>query len=353
MSDNSTEGFGERLLKHPLMQRLGEVASRAASLQALVVYPSPTGWGNVRVGHGQGPQNSFCRLIQSKPEGARQCRMCHVLMAVSACNGGPPEQHCHAGAAVLVAPAAEYASEALAVISSCMSAGEQSWEEARQCALKLGLDIKELRKAFLELPILHEEQRKLAMEILGALGSAVRTMKRQAELEGQVRQMANKSRASLAIEELLRHGASEGGAAPPRGGQRGRPMPMLIRVVCDLIDQRSEVPLSVKEIAAAAKLTPNHFTSLFRRHTGTSFTEYLAERRIERAKTLLRDLTLTVAEVAHRVGYDDAGYFTRRFRQLTGHSPREWREQGGAKQPAVRVAAARGRKRFWAARFRA
>jgi two-component system response regulator YesN len=59
---------------------------------------------------------------------------------------------------------------------------------------------------------------------------------------------------------------------------------------------------------------------------GESFSEFLLNRRIELAKEVLRDLTLNITEVARKVGYDDPGYFARRFRRKTGMSPREWRE---------------------------
>jgi AraC-like DNA-binding protein len=51
--------------------------------------------------------------------------------------------------------------------------------------------------------------------------------------------------------------------------------PLLVRVVRELLHQRPDLPLSVKELAAAAHLSPNHFTTLFREHAGVSFNAYL------------------------------------------------------------------------------
>ena len=72
----------------------------------------------------------------------------------------------------------------------------------------------------------------------------------------------------------------------------------------------------MKELAAAARLTPNHFTTLFREHTGRPFTEFLTEERIARAKKLLLNPTLSINEVAKLAGYDDPGYFTRFYSEL-------------------------------------
>ena len=100
-----------------------------------------------------------------------------------------------------------------------------------------------------------------------------------------------------------------------------------MHVVCELVRQRPDLPLSVKELAVAARLTPNHFTTLFREHAGAPFTEFLTEQRITRAKKLLQNPTLSINEVAQLVGYEDPGYFTRLFRKKTKHSPREWRNR--------------------------
>ena len=112
----------------------------------------------------------------------------------------------------------------------------------------------------------------------------------------------------------------------------GRGKSLLVHVVCELIQQRPDLPLTVKEIAAAANLTPNHFTTLFHNHTGSSFNEYLTKQRILRAQKLLLNPTLSINEIAGLTGYDDPGYFTRRFRQQTGLSPRDWRNHKASMQ---------------------
>jgi len=64
---------------------------------------------------------------------------------------------------------------------------------------------------------------------------------------------------------------------------------------------------------------------LFRKHTGETFREFLTGRRIAHAKFLLRDLSLNIADIAHRTGFSDAGYFSRRFKERTAMTPRQWR----------------------------
>ena len=67
-------------------------------------------------------------------------------------------------------------------------------------------------------------------------------------------------------------------------------------------------------------------STLFHRHQRVSFSQYLTDRRMALAKTLLQDFTMNVTEVARRSGYDDPGYFGRLFKKRTGMTPRDWRD---------------------------
>lgn len=315
------EGKHDKLLdvRHPLIRQLGDLAVELVGFRLLIVYPTASGWGQIHGDTHAEFQPRFCKLFQTSPEGAKHCRMCHILMSVAACSGGPAEQRCHAGASVMACPAANSSSESVAIISSCIFAGTGGWAETRERGEKLGLDLRELRKAFLALPKPDERQQRMLRSAIEAMAQAVRVVRQIAELESKLAQAQSCSPSRGNIEEWIEN-TDWAPRAPDAGGR-----PLLIHAVCELMRQRPDLPLTVKELAAAARLTPNHFTTLFREHVGSPFTEYLTEWRIARAKKLLRNPTLSVNEVARQVGYDDPGYFSRRFRQKTRLSPREWR----------------------------
>jgi AraC-like DNA-binding protein len=84
--------------------------------------------------------------------------------------------------------------------------------------------------------------------------------------------------------------------------------------------------LSLNEIAEAAYLSPFHFARLFKKITGATPHSYLASLRIERARRLLAETDLTLAEVGARVGYESQSHFTKVFREATGLTPRAFRE---------------------------
>lgn len=99
----------------------------------------------------------------------------------------------------------------------------------------------------------------------------------------------------------------------------------LLAEVFDVIDRRIGEPLSLCDVADAVGLTPGHLTTLVRRRTGRTVGEWIIERRMARARKLLTDTDLPVAEIAARVGLTDPGYFSRQFRATHGAAPREWR----------------------------
>jgi len=92
-----------------------------------------------------------------------------------------------------------------------------------------------------------------------------------------------------------------------------------------LLEKRINAPLTVYDLAGAAGLSEPHLNRLFRQYTGMSPMAYLRRRRIDRARHLLADATLSVKEIAHLVGFEDSHHFSRAFRQIDGLTPTGFR----------------------------
>nr|WP_240929518.1 helix-turn-helix transcriptional regulator [Streptomyces coryli] len=101
----------------------------------------------------------------------------------------------------------------------------------------------------------------------------------------------------------------------------------------DLADARYADPLSVADLAAAAGLSPAHFSRRFKAAFGESPHQYLLTRRLERAAALLRATDWTVAAVGVAVGVRSIGSFTTSFRRMYGVTPQAYR---AAHPPAAR-----------------
>ena len=101
-----------------------------------------------------------------------------------------------------------------------------------------------------------------------------------------------------------------------------------VNVVDDAINYIKEnlsSPLTLSDLASIVHLSPNYLVRKFHQSTGTSPLKYANALRIEKAKELLRDTSLSVTEIMERVGILDASYFSRLFRSITGYSPRAFR----------------------------
>ena len=86
-------------------------------------------------------------------------------------------------------------------------------------------------------------------------------------------------------------------------------------------------PLTLAELGQVACLHPVYLGSLFKRQTGLSPMEYLARRRIEAARELLRaEPERSVASIAEEVGFGSLPHFHRVFRRITGVTPHQFRK---------------------------
>jgi len=85
---------------------------------------------------------------------------------------------------------------------------------------------------------------------------------------------------------------------------------------------------TVAQYAAGLGVSANHLTKCVRAVTGGPATALIAGPRIHEAKGLLRHTPLSVAEVAERLGYEDASYFARAFRTYAGCTPSAYRAGG-------------------------
>ena len=91
--------------------------------------------------------------------------------------------------------------------------------------------------------------------------------------------------------------------------------------MCSAIDERLDEDVPLDEIAGAFGLSRRHATRLFRRHTGLSIGEYRNRQRVEAARRLLVESTLSVGEIAWRTGFESGSGLARAMRRALGVSP--------------------------------
>lgn len=93
------------------------------------------------------------------------------------------------------------------------------------------------------------------------------------------------------------------------------------------IDESYHQPLDLAEISKQACLSRYHFLRLFRDAFDTTPHQYLIQRRIEKAKELLRSRSLSVTDVCFEVGFESLGSFSWLFRKCVGQPPASYRQR--------------------------
>ena len=85
--------------------------------------------------------------------------------------------------------------------------------------------------------------------------------------------------------------------------------------------------LTLKKLSDYLHVSESYLSKLFKRETGTGFTQYLNEIRIKHSQELLTTTKMSIVEVALYVGYEDQSYFTKVFKRQVGLTPKKYRSQ--------------------------
>jgi AraC family transcriptional regulator len=94
----------------------------------------------------------------------------------------------------------------------------------------------------------------------------------------------------------------------------------------DYIHHHLDQDITVTDLAAIANMSRYYFASLFKQSTGVAPYQYVLIQRVERAKQLLKQPEFSLAEIASASGFANQSHFTRQFRQLTGVTPKTYRD---------------------------
>lgn len=102
-----------------------------------------------------------------------------------------------------------------------------------------------------------------------------------------------------------------------------------LQAVLAWVDENADsLLLSQSEAAREARMSPQAFSRFFRCATGRVFSHYVNEVRVARACGDLLNSTTGISQVAFQSGFNNLSNFNRRFREITGRTPREYREMG-------------------------
>jgi AraC-like DNA-binding protein len=85
--------------------------------------------------------------------------------------------------------------------------------------------------------------------------------------------------------------------------------------------------ITLRQTAAHVHVSRHYFCKLFKQATGLTFTEFVARVRVQKAKALLNDRSISITNVADGAGFNSISQFNRVFRRYSGHSPTAYRAE--------------------------
>ena len=101
--------------------------------------------------------------------------------------------------------------------------------------------------------------------------------------------------------------------------------PIILKLLRN-IEKNYSKDLNLKEISETYNINSIYLGQLFQKETGILFSDYLNNFRVNKAKNLLVETSLKAAEIGELVGYANKNYFYRKFKDIVGITPSEWRK---------------------------
>lgn len=101
--------------------------------------------------------------------------------------------------------------------------------------------------------------------------------------------------------------------------------PWKLRKVVAYIDSHLDKRIRLSDLTDLAGFSPGHLSRTFKAALDATPQDFIKRRRIERAKILLIQSDLRLAQIAQDCGFSDQAHFTRKFRDVVGLPPSRWR----------------------------
>lgn len=243
--------------------------------------------------HGKRKENGWCALMAAKSRTCAACLQMQEKLAQAAADG-PCTLTCAYGLCETIVPV-KLGTQALGFLQTGHVMRRKptatAFQSAYRKAVELGADLDKAkaRDAFFSTPVV--SQKKLdSVAGLRAIFADHLSMKSN----------------QIAVQTA--------NAEPP-----------VITKAKEFIREHHTEDLSLGQVAAAVHTSLFYFCKLFRKVTGTTFTEFVSRTRVEKAKNLLLNPNLRISEIAYEVGFQSLTHFNRVFKKVTGASPTEYR----------------------------
>lgn len=271
----------------------------SASLRRLIGLPmslSTPGVTETRAPPSGGHSNPLCKLIRATPLGESRCEACDRRHQAKAANMAEPQLYaCHAGFIDMAVPVIADGRHVATISCGQVLPEEPSAAAARRLRRRLAwvsMSERAFRAAYRRAPYLRRAQLRDVIRLLeifaGQLcASAIRIRQLEARLERKE-----------------------------------------VRFAREYIEQNYCNPhLSLRDAADAAGLSRAHFSLVFHRAVGMTFTRFVQSCRVAAARRLLESTDRDITSVCFGCGFNSLTHFNRVFRQFERCAPRNYRSR--------------------------
>jgi AraC-like DNA-binding protein/ligand-binding sensor protein len=294
----------------------------------------------------QEQRSQFCRLVQSSVRGRELCLSCdREGLNTARRKSSYHIYRCHAGLVDVAIPLDYKGTEIGSIYTGQVLLEVPTKRRFRQVfrALEpLGLESPALEEAFLGVKVVERSRLVFFAKLLHLLGNYIIMAENELYLQKTIvlkdRELHRNELEKVKLEKTLKeltisvlesggqHQQAEGRGSADNGSYVVSKAQLFIRA-------NHGKDIRLEDVARAVYLSPNYFSSLFKRVTGSSFRSYLVRKRIEAAQVLLEESDLPIKEIVCRVGFKDYNYFNRTFAALAGATPARHRELHRARVP--------------------
>ncbi|MBR0030736.1 MAG: response regulator [Treponema sp.] len=112
---------------------------------------------------------------------------------------------------------------------------------------------------------------------------------------------------------------------PNETGGKTKQFPESVQKICKYIEENYKKPINLDDIAEHCSYSRYHISHIFHDVSGFTVFSYLLEVRMQKAKELLQNSSLSIKEISHEIGFSDQNYFSNVFKRQIGLSPVEFR----------------------------
>ena len=99
--------------------------------------------------------------------------------------------------------------------------------------------------------------------------------------------------------------------------------------ILEYIDEHYMENITLSEVADRFSFHPSYFSTLFKSISGKSFTDYISEKRMNKAKELLKNPSNKIRDISENLGFSSPGYFAKTFKRFFGVTPEDFRKSNG------------------------